>query len=85
MSQSIMSMTLVHRKVPPLIITLSLRDVALKLVGRVSREVSDEAVGIFQIEDLENGVVGGLVLAFYDGVGMHISLTAMLFSKTALP
>lgn len=64
-----MSMTLVHRKVPPLIITLSLRDVALKLVGRVSREVSDEAVGIFQIEDLENGVVGGLVLAFYDGVG----------------
>ena len=26
-------------------------------------------MGIFQIEDLENGVVGGLVLAFYDGVG----------------
>ena len=50
-------------------ITLSLRDVALKLVGRVSREVSDEAVGIFQIEDFENGVVGGLVLAFYDGLG----------------
>lgn len=37
-------------------------------VGRIAGEVGDQAVGCFQIEHLEDGVIGGLVLALDDGV-----------------
>lgn len=40
----------------------------LELVGRIAGEVSDNAVGIFQIEHLENGVGCLAVLALYNGV-----------------
>ena len=40
-----------------------------KGVRRVAGEIGDAAVGIVQIEPLENGVVGGRVPALCDGVG----------------
>ena len=55
--------------------------ISLELVGRVSGEVSDNAVGIIQIEHLKDGVGSLAVLTFHDGV----LDAAMLFSNTALP
>lgn len=54
--------------------------ISLELVGRVSGEVSDNAVGIIQIEHLKDGVGSLAVLTFHDGVldahflGSHVVL-----------
>ena len=45
--------------------------ISLELVGRVSGEVSDNAVGIIQIEHLKDGVGSLAVLTFHDGVLKH--------------
>ena len=41
---------------------LELCGIALELVGRVAGEVSNDAVGICQIENLKDGVGSGLVV-----------------------
>ncbi len=62
--------------------------ISLELVGRVSGEVSDNAVGIIQIEHLKDGVGGLAVLALHDGVldahflGGHVILEHSLAVET---
>ena len=56
-----------------------------ELVRRIAGEISDDAVRIFQIEHLENGVRGLAVLALDDRVCNAHLFAAMLFSNTALP
>ena len=55
------------------------------LLGRVAGEVGDHPVGAPQIEHLEDGVVGGLVLALYNGVLHAHLLDRHIVLKHGLP
>lgn len=55
------------------------------LLGRITGEVGNHRVGVGQIEHRKIGLPAVWYWPLTMGFWMHISLTGILFSKTALP